>query len=316
MNLKYRILISIFLIAALFFIVSCSIIPAGIANLFATKTSTSTPTSTPTPTPAIDFISCRGFGECPPSLLIGDLAPEGNNGNGPQEVRIPYDQGVQFSSAWVVKDDILLEETLQSIEWVFKIDGQDYFTPDMPKLGRYLIGDNDETAYPGQWMGVVLQGWEIGAAHELEIGFIVTEEFFNGWRTISAGTSYVAHYQLIPAMIPTATPTLPPTFTPTATATFTPTPTNTLVPVQYIPPTSDGETLNLLIKVVNKCSEARKVVFTGPTSLTFNLSPGQSQEQRAMQGTYKWTYNVTNNVSLTFGPLAIYTTAWTLTLCD
>lgn len=120
-----------------------------------------------------------------------------------------------------------------------------------------------------------------------------------------------------PTLTPTPTMTPTPTFTPTATATatFTPTPTKTRVPVQIITPTPGGGTLNLLITVVNKCTNKRKVVFSGPTSLTFVLNPGQSQEQWAMQGTYKWTYNVNNNVSLTFGPLAIYTTAWTLTLC-
>ncbi|MCG7853276.1 MAG: hypothetical protein MIO92_12210, partial [Methanosarcinaceae archaeon] len=256
--------------------------------------------------------------DCPQAVWIGDFVNEENDGNGYQVVRIPYDRVIHLSSRWLAMDDILLGENLENIEWVFKIDGQDYFIPDMLKADLYAVGDGDEIPYPGKWLGVVLEGWEIGEVHEVEIGFIVKDDVFDGWRTTKAGTSFVTTYQLIPARIPTSTLTSTPTLTSTttATATLTPRPTNTRAPVQPVTTSPGGVTLNLTIKVVNKCTNQRTVVFTGPTNLTFILNPGQSQEQRAMQGTYKWTETINANVSLIFGPLAIYTYAWTLTLCS
>jgi hypothetical protein len=315
MNLKYRIRISFFLIVILFLIVGCSIIPTGVNNLFATKTSTSTPTSTATPTPIIGFISCGLIKDCPQAALIGDFVNAENDGNGYQVVRIPYDRVIHFSSRWIAMDDILLEENLQNIEWVFKIDGQDYFIPDMLKTDLFVVEEGDGISYPGKLLGVVLGGWEIDSAHKVEIGFIVKEDVFDGWKTTEAGISFVTTYQLIPAWIPTPTLTFTPTLTPTATATLTPTMTNTRVPVLPVKTSPGGVTLNLTIKVVNKCADQRTVVFTGPTNLTFILNSGQTQEQQAVQGTYKWTYNINNNVSITMGPLGIYTSAWTLTLC-
>ena len=120
-----------------------------------------------------------------------------------------------------------------------------------------------------------------------------------------------------PTLTPTdtATPTATNTFTPTSTATntSTPKPIYTYVPAS----TSSGSGgFNLTITVINKCTNQRTVTFTGPTNLKFVLGSGQSQSQKAVQGTYKWTEQVNSVVSLTFGPLAIYTTAWTLTLCS
>ncbi len=312
MNLKYRILISFFLIVTLFLIVSCSIIPAGVNNLFATKTSTSTPTSTATPTPMINFSSCGLIKDCPQAVWIGDLVNAENGGNDYQVVTIPYDRVIHFSSRWIAMDDILLKENLQNIEWVFKIDGQDYFIPDMLKADLYVVEEGAEISYPGKWLGVVLEGWEIGAAHEVEIGYIVREDVFDGWRTTKAGTSFVTKYQLIPAWIPTSTLTFTPTLTLTSTATLTPTPTKTKVPVQPAKTFPGGK---VTIKVINKCTEQRTVVFTGPTNLTFILSAGQSQEQRALQGTYRWTVKINQYVTIPFGPVKIYSSAWTLTLC-
>ena len=315
MNQKYRILISFFLIATLFLIISCSMIPAGVNDLFATRTSTSTPTATATPTAMIGFISCGLINDCPQAVWIGDFVNAEDDGNGFQVVTIPYDRAIQFSSRWIALNDVLLEANLQKIEWVFKIDGQNYFNPDMLKAGRYVVAEGDESSYPGKWLGVVLEGWEIDTAHQVEIGFIVKEDVFDGWETTKAGTSFVTTYQLNPAWIPTPTLTFTPTLTPTNTATLTPTPTNTRVPVKPVATLPGGGTLNLTIKVVNQCAEQRTVVFTGPTNLTFILSAGQTQEQQAVQGTYRWTLKINQYITVPFGPVNIYTSFWTLTLC-
>ena len=314
MNRKSRILISFFLIVVFLLSISCSLIPAGVADIFATKTNTSVPTptdiptSTATPLPTVDFYSCRYSSDCPQAVGIGDYVNGEYNGSGYQVVSIPYDRVIHFSSSWIAKDNTILEKNIQSIKWVLKIDGIDYFTPDLLQAGVSRDKKGDGVAYPGMWLGVVLEGWEIDVAHEIEIGFILEEAVYDGWAITKAGTSFVTKYQLVPAWIPTPTITLTPTITPS------PTPTNTLTPtwviiyptVQPAATTPGGVVYNLTITVINNTTSSRKVVFTGPMTLTFNLSPGQTMSQQAVRGSYKYSYTVSNGVlTLTFGPVNI-----------
>ncbi|MDP3450464.1 MAG: hypothetical protein Q8R87_07765, partial [Anaerolineaceae bacterium] len=104
------------LVSLLFFGLSCSVVPQGIQNLFATKTptptntatSTPTPTVTPTPTktplPPVTLFACTFIDTCPSAIPITELSEGVDESQNLKVVNFAYDQPILFKVGWIAID--------------------------------------------------------------------------------------------------------------------------------------------------------------------------------------------------------------------
>jgi len=274
----------------LLFVSSCSFIPKGVQNLFATKTPTVTPTPTNTPTPTstplppITLYQCAFNEECPEAIHISTYINGSVDYGSTFDLKIPYDQPLLITASWVTKNQQLLRDNLEHIKWIFLIDGRSYFNENWPEAGHITYDSEPGVEYPGEWIGVETTGWKIGEPHTIHIGFMTDDTIYDGWDYYDPGT-FVIVYNLIPANLPTSTPTI--TATPTSTATFTPTNTNTpkpkptMVPYTKTPkntpvPTSPPCEINSKIDINNKTGGYVTMDMNGPMKFHFNIKPGTS----------------------------------------
>jgi hypothetical protein len=269
--------------------VSCSMIPQGIQNLFATKTptptntatSTPTPTLTPTPTktplPPLGLSGCVFLENCPQAVWVNDIADIPVNRDYLNTIKVPVNQPVQLLQDWTTVDQNLLDKSLPNIKWVFIVDGQDYFNPAWIEDGVVPDEDNPSIEYPGKWFGVVMSGWKLGETHQVKIGIIIKQTADDGWGVYGTGTEFITTYNFIPVSQPTATPTLTPTNTPLPTRTFTPRPTAvpyTKTPRPTVAPTNPPCSSDSSIEIDNTTGGIVTLKLSGPMKYRFDLATG------------------------------------------
>ncbi len=284
----YRRLIPLIsLILLLAFITACAL-PAPIARLFATETPTPTPTptSTPTPTatplPPISIAPCSFESDCPNALLINTFLKQDPEPGVINYVSIPYNEHVRFAAGWYALGDETLNDNRTKMEWVFEIDGHDYYQPDMVKPGFMPDDKAPSVQYPGLWIGVDLADWQVNQPHHISIGFTFNEALTDGWYDYPAGFSAVYEYNVKPALLPSATPTPLPTETPLPTKTSTPRPT--AIPYTSTPSCDQNAT----ITINNTTGGTVTLYLNGPTKYTFSVGTGYTY-LKVCSGSYSYT---------------------------
>lgn len=265
--------------------VSCAMVPQGIQNLFATKTptptntatSTPTPTVTPTPTktplPPIMLQGCVYLDSCPQAVWLDDFVTIPIKYYYENTINIPIDQPIQLLHDWTTIDQAYLDKSLPNIEWVFSIDGQDYFNPAWLADGVVPDEDNPSIEYPGKWFGVVMQNWKIGENHLVRIGIIINKTVDDGWGVYTSGTEFITTYNFHPVLPPTATSTLAPTRTNTPRPTAVP---YTKTPKPTIAPTNPPCSIDSTIEIDNTTGGTVNIDLTGPMKFHFDMIPGHS----------------------------------------
>ena len=272
------ILVCVFIITA-----SCALIPKSIQQIFtsatptstntptATATSTSTPTATSTPTNPLSVQPCTETGECWTSDWIDDLIDGGSYSGEIYRVSIPYDRSERMLTGWAAVDEATLQENLTHIQWIFRIDGQDYFNDRMLSAGSIPDEDDPSIERPGMWLDVSISGWKLNQTHTVEIGYELTSAADDGWYEYEDG--FLTLYTFI------VTPTNLPTATPTATATLTPLPRPTMVPYTKTPkptlvPTNPPCSSDSSIEIDNTTGGIVTLKLSGPMSYRFDLATG------------------------------------------
>jgi hypothetical protein len=231
------------------------------------------------------------------------------------EVQIPYSQTIWINTDWIAKDQSTLDANLAHIHWFVKIDGQNYFQDSWLESGTVQDSNDSSITYPGMWLGVSLSGWKLGESHQIDIGFTLDSAINDGWSDYAADYVMLDSFKLDPADLPTPTET--------STATLTPTVTNTPRPVviyptatkrPFIPTATQGQALanDITLRVKNQCSDAHKVIFSGPKTVKYSVPAGQTVEYQVPHGTYTWIIDNT----WTGGPQELTVDVWTLTLCN
>lgn len=315
-------IIPVFLLGVLLiFSVACNLLPDGLKSLGATETPTRTkrPTKTATPEatatlliptstarPAISFTSCAfRTDECPDAVSVLDYLEDGQSSADGVDVFIPADQKIHIVEGWYAIDQATLDENMSHIQFFFTIDGQDYFQEYMMEEGIYT--DENGVEYPGVWAGVVLDDWEIGESHRVEIGFTTDASINDGWGDYNEGLIGINSFNFIPSEAPTATPK------PVNTATPKPYPTNTKS--AFVPTNTTGSLppAEIVLKVTNKCPEQHTVIFSGPwPRIKYVVDAGQTVENMVPIGEYTW---IIDNL-YQGGPQTLNVDVWTLNLCN
>lgn len=288
--------LSVGLILVMILFQSCSVIPKGVQNLFASKTPTptNTATSTPTPTvtatptktqkPPIAINSCAFLDECPEALSIRELISGEAETEGLNIVNFVYNQPLSLSIGWVAKNQTILEDNLKYIKWFFTIDGQEYFREDWLSPGETTFEDEPSKVYPGMWFGTIMDGWKIGEKHTIEIGYTFEATISDGWDTFYRGTTYRTKYLLVPMEKPTATPTSTPTRTNTPRPTAVP---YTKTPKATLAPTNPPCEINSVIEIDNATGGYVTLKLSGPMKYSFNLPTGTTT-LNVCSGSYKY----------------------------
>lgn len=302
MHRDRKLLLTGILVLLLVLGMSCSLVPRGIQNLFATKTptptntatSTPTPTATSTPTktplPPVSIIGCTFIEDCPADFnlyyMLGYI-PRVNTTN---SVTVSVNDPAWVTVGWTAVDQTTLEENAQHIHWIFEIDGQDYFNPGWAGYG-YSTDQNDPSiTYPGIFMGATLTGWKVGESHQIRIGYSFDDYINNGWDGFPKGYEEVFTYNVRVINQPTATPTLTPTNTPQPTRTFTPRPTKipyTKTPKPTLAPTNPPCSIDSTIDINNTTGATVYLDLTGPMKFHFDLPTGNTT-LNVCSGTYSY----------------------------
>ncbi len=302
-------------------LIGCSIMPQTLKNVLASATTTSTitpipsKTSTATPKPTatatvmqmpLEISTCLAAEDCPEAVPISAFLSDGIEKDVINEIRVPFDQTIKLSTGWVTKDQQHLDQNLQHIKWVFRINDKDFFTEDL--LVNSEVDDEDVAGAknPGTWMAITLSDWKIGKEYYIRYGYYLDAAIDDGWSVTEADFSSIYTLLVVPAKIPTITPG------PTITNTQQPNPAVTKAPAQPTATQGPPLVLNITLKVDNRCSDAHVVVFNGPMRLKYTVAPGQTVEYQAAQGIYSW---VIDNYEQG-GPQELYQSVWTLTLCQ
>lgn len=278
-----RLVLSGILVSVLVLGMSCSMVPRGIQNLFATKTSTPTntatstptPTVTPTPTktplPPVSIRGCTFIEDCPADFnlyyMLGYI-PVVNSTN---SVTVSVNDPAWVTVGWTAIDQTTLEENAQHIHWIFEIDRQDYFNPDWVGYGFSTDQDDSTITYPGIFMGATLTGWKVGESHQIRIGYSFDDYINNGWDGFPSGYEEVFTYNVRVVNPPTATPTLTPTNTPLPTRTFTPKP---FIPKPPSPTPMPVCSVDSSIEIDNTTGGIVTLKLSGPTKYRFDLATG------------------------------------------
>lgn len=291
MHRERKLLLTGILVLLLVLGMSCSLVPRGIQNLFATKTPTptNTATSTPTPTatltptktplPPLSLSGCVFLDTCPQAIWVNDIADIPVSRDYLNTIKVPVNQPVQLLQDWTTVDQALLNKSLPNIKWVFTVDGQDYFNPTWIEDGVVPDENNPSIEYPGKWFGVVMSGWQLGETHKVRIGIIIKQTADDGWGVYGTGTEFITTYNFIPVLPPTATPTLTPTNTPLPTWTFTPRPTKvpyTKTPKPTLAPTNPPCSIDSTIDIDNTTGATVYLDLTGPMKFHFDLPTGHT----------------------------------------
>jgi len=285
MHRNQRLVLTGILVLVLALGMSCSMVPSGIQNLFATKTSTPTntatstptPTVTPTPTktplPPVSIRGCTFIEDCPADFnlyyMLGYI-PAVNTTN---SVTVSVNDPAWVTVGWTAIDQTTLEENAQHIHWIFEIDGQDYYNPSWAGYG-FSTDDNDASiTYPGIFMGATLTGWKVGESHQIRIGYSFDDYIYNGWDGFPSGYEEVFTYNVRVVNPPTAT------LTATPTRTFTPRPTKipyTKTPKPTLAPTNPPCSIDSTIEIDNTTGGTVYIELTGPMKFHFDLATGHT----------------------------------------
>jgi hypothetical protein len=267
-------------------VLSCSsplhlfIFPTATSTFTNTPTFTSTPTNTPTPTavipPPVFVTGCVFPDDCPDAnsvvtYLTGDL-----QSNVFTQVAISYTDIVRVDNSWCTKDEASLQESIQHISYIFKIDGISYL--DLARVEQGVSSDTSDPSiqYTCSFIGATLSGWQVNKGHRVEIGYSFDSNVSDGWRTRTPFTS-VYKYSIHPLFIPTETPTL----TPSPTRTAQPLPT---IPYNTPEPACEASSS---ITITNSTDGEVVLYLTGPTNFTFYLGAGDTTIS-VCEGTYDY----------------------------
>ncbi|MPM63204.1 hypothetical protein SDC9_110084 [bioreactor metagenome] len=247
--------------------ISCSIVPQAVKNLFATPTPTSTSTPTPTPLPPIDIKSCSEDLGCADAIKIEEFFGAYPASGEDNYVEIPFDQPVLISEEWYAVDEETLLKNKTQIEWVFTIDGQNFFQEKF--LSRSTVTDylNPDLVYPSEVLSIVLYDWQLNQPHTVTLGYRVHGDMNTGDMELTDGYEEMQTWLIKPVFIPTAT------LTPTSTNTPTPTPTNTPEPVVYSSPTPACQ-VSSSIEIENSTGGSLTLNLYGPSDFYFYLGSG------------------------------------------
>jgi hypothetical protein len=276
--------------------ISCSMVPKGIQNLFATKTPTPTNTATSTPTPTVTSTptntpmppvvlqGCFFIEDCPSENNLYDLLGYSPQSGSINDIEFPYNETAWVTMGWTAKDQATIEENAKKIHWILEVDGQDYFNPDWTGFGFKTDEDDPSITYPGIWLGMTLSGWKIGESHQIKIGYSFDEPVNDGWDSYPAGTGEVFTYIVKPVNMPTATPTA------TATRTNTPRPTAipyTKTPKPTLAPTNPPCSIDSTIEIDNTTGGIVTINLSGPMKFHFELPTGHTSMQ-VCSGSYSY----------------------------
>ena len=169
-------------------------------------------------------------------------------------IEFSYDQPIRFMTGWIASDQAVLEYNLAHINWIITIYGQYYFREDWLHSGEVPEEIDPSIGRLGAWFGVVMSDWEIGKSYEVQIGYLVDEEVFNGWDIYPANESYVVKYLLRPQA--------------------TTAPNNTPGPITNTPPPTCNTNGTILIK--NNTGGWISIYLTGPAKFNFDLTAGNT----------------------------------------
>lgn len=265
--------VSIFIILLMVALsISCSIVPQAVKNIFATPTPTSTATPTATPVAPIIFYPCDRQ-DCSEASRIEDWFGGYAESGEENVVEIPFDQPITLSEEWYAADEVHFAESKPHIEWVFTIDGQNYFRDDL--LTKSTVTDYlDRTLeYPAEFLSVVLDDWQIDQPHTIQMGYTVRGDMDDGLIGFHDGYEEMQTWLIKPIFIPTATLTPTNTNTPTLTPTRTPTQTSTPKPTVYNSPTP-ACSANSIIEIDNTTGGSLTLNLYGPADYYFYLGSG------------------------------------------
>lgn len=266
------------IIFSFFLIAGCSFVPQAIQRIFvsATPTNTATPTptatATATPMPPVPLTRCSDRWNCPDAISFYDLLGEELDVDMPNELRIPYNTPLLINQQWHALDEDLLAESMDHVKWFFRIDGQDYFQESWVEQGIFENQFDPTLVYPNYQWGVVLDDWKLGESHYIEVGYVISEEIYDGWMNYEPGYQYLVKLHVIPDELPTATPTATQTLTPTVTNT----PRPTAIPYTSTPkPTARPACeVNSTIEIDNTTGGWLTLKLKGPASYTYDLTTG------------------------------------------
>ena len=252
-----------------------------------TFTPTHTSTLTPTPTPELQLVlhSCVNSVFCDGVYEVRDFIDAQDIYYGRKyAAEVPNNQPVSFYTSWIAKNETLLNQGQEHIQFFFEIDGNSYIEESFIGTASYTIDESDET-YPSYFMWIRISGWEIGENHDIRLGFVVDQVISDGWEEYYPGTTYDLNYRISPVLPPTATPTNTPTSTPTKTATFRPLPTNTPYPTNTPVPSCNASSS---ITINNDTGGYLTLYLTGPGSFHFELPTG-THTISVCPGAYSYT---------------------------
>ena len=176
----------------------------------ATPTVTSAPliSDTPlpgTPEPPLAISICPVESECPPVVLLDNMIGRVVEA-GTHDVSIPYDKPVRVRVTWWTATPAIMVDNLVHIHWIFEIDGQDYFSPDM--IVQYLAPYDEEKKTQADSVSITadLEGWEVNEPHTIRVGYYFDESVNDGWQDNPAGLSQIYTYNVTPVMPEPPTP--------------------------------------------------------------------------------------------------------------
>ncbi len=174
-----------------------------------TPTLTSAPlvneTSIPgTPEPPLAISICPVESECPPVVLLDDMIGRVVEA-GTHDVSIPYDKPVRVRVMWWTASPTIMVDNLAHIHWIFEIDGQDYFSPDM--IVQYLAPYDEENKTQADSVSITatLDGWKVNQPHTIRVGYYFDESVNDGWQDNPAGFSQIYIYNVTPVLPETLT---------------------------------------------------------------------------------------------------------------
>ncbi len=261
----------------------------------ATNTATITPTFTLTPTHVapLELIGCA-YNSCPSSKTIVDYVGENNfpEINIETPITIIWTDAVHFFYSWCAKDQATLEDNLNKLDFYFSIDAvplTNYFTTE---TYEYTAPEDPSQTQSCFGIGGVAMGWKSGESHQVKIGTRTTGDLSDGWNSYPSGADYAYIFDIIPADLPTETPTPTSTLTPTATKTFAP-----QAPAATVPPPAPACLVNSNIRIDNRTDGPATLYLKGPSNFTFSIALGPNTVL-VCAGSYDYTiYGTCNGIS-------------------
>lgn len=158
-----------------------------------------------TPEPPLAISICPVESECPPVVLLDDMIGRVVEA-GTHNVNIPYDKPVRVRVIWWTASPTIMVDNLVHIHWIFEIDGQDYFSPDM--IVQYLAPYDEEKKTQADSVSITadLEGWKVNEPHTIRVGYYFDESVNDGWQDNPAGFSQIYTYNVTPVLPETPIP--------------------------------------------------------------------------------------------------------------